>query len=70
MNQPKIYLGLVQLPLFTLTLCLLYGSVNDNYFGKQMPQESMTLDRSRGLFNTGLFAIQSESYLKLQTASS
>ena len=38
------------------------GSVNDNYFGKQQMQESLALqdDRSRGLFNTGLFAIQSE----------
>ena len=40
------------------TSTFVVGSVNDNYFGKQV-QESLDTERSRGLFNTGLFAIQS-----------
>ena len=64
----------ILLPLLTTTLicvivCGSVGSVNDNYFGKLKMQESLAQQDDRSLdsrlFNTGLFAIQSEIPIKI-----
>ena len=65
----------ILLPLLTTTLicvivCGSVGSVNDNYFGKLKMQESLAQQDDRSLdsrlFNTGLFAIQSEIPIKFR----